>query len=163
VEAVRIGQLRTANRLQRAVRDLVVSQLEKASPVPIFITLPSEPRALAVSQAVLKDVGQSQTLARLCDQIGVSARTVERAFRKDVGTDFQSWRRQVRMMKAVELLLTGCSVKQAAYGVGYRQGGCFIEAFRRTFGTTPKTWISVIEKLDAQRAENAKMEPTHSK
>lgn len=151
VEAVRIGQLRTANYLERALRDLVIAQLEKASPVPIFVTLPSEPRALAVSQAVLKDPAQSQTLGTLCAEIGVSVRTIERAFRKHVGTDFESWRRQVRLMKAVELLLTGCSVKQAAFGVGYHQGSSFIEAFRRAFGTTPKSWVSRLEKLDAEQ------------
>ena len=148
VEAVRIGQLRTRNHLERALRDLVVFHLEKASPVPIFVTLPREPRALAVTQAVLKDPAQFQTLARLCAQVGVSVRTIERAFLRDVGTDFESWRRQVRLMKAVELLVAGCSVKQAAFGVGYRQRSAFVKAFSRTFGTTPKVWISELERLN---------------
>jgi AraC-like DNA-binding protein len=45
---------------------------------------------------------------------------------------FESWRRQVRLMKAVELLLKGSSVKEVVFAVGYRQSGAFIEAFRRT-------------------------------
>src|SRR5580658_10207121 len=36
VEAVRIGKLRTRNRLHGALRDLLVSHLEEASPVPTF-------------------------------------------------------------------------------------------------------------------------------
>ena len=152
VETVRIGQLRTAHRLERALRDLLISQLENASPVPIFVTLPGEPRALAVSEAVLKNPAQSQTLARLCAEVGVSVRTIQRVFRKHLGTDFESWRRQVRLMKAVELLLKGCSVKEVVFAVGYRQGSAFIEAFRRTFGTTPKAWISLFEKLDERRS-----------
>ncbi|MBV8833173.1 MAG: helix-turn-helix transcriptional regulator [Acidobacteriaceae bacterium] len=148
VETVRIGQLRTRNHLERALRDLVVAHLENASPVPIFVTLPREPRALVVAQAVLKYPAESQTLARLCAHVGVSVRTIERAFQRDVGIDFESWRRQVRLMKAVELLVAGCSVKQVAFGVGYRQCSAFVKAFSRTFGTTPKVWILELERLD---------------
>ena len=148
LETVRIGQLRIRNHLERALRDLIVSHLEKASPVPMFVTLPREPRALAVTRAVLKNPAESKTLTRLCAQVGVSVRTIERAFLRDVGTDFESWRRQVRLMKAVELLVAGCSVKQVAFGVGYRQSSAFVKAFSRTFGTTPKVWIRELERLN---------------
>ncbi len=147
LETVRIGQLRVKNRMERTLRDLVVSHVEKASPVPIFVTLPSEPRALAVTRAVLENPAQSQTLAALCARVGVSVRTIERMFRKHVGIDFDSWRRQIRLMKAVELLVAGRSVKQVAFEVGYRQCSAFIEAFRQTFGATPKAWILALEKL----------------
>ena len=146
VETVRIGQLRVRNYLERALRDLVISHLEKASPVPIFVTLPREARALAVTQAVLKNPSQPHTLATLCAEVGVSVRTLQRAFRRDMGTDFESWRCQLRLTKAVELLLAGCSVKQAAFALGYRQCSTFVKMFRRTFGTTPKVWILGLKK-----------------
>jgi transcriptional regulator GlxA family with amidase domain len=102
-----------------------------------------------VTQAVLKNPAEPQTLATLCSQVGVSVRTVERVFRKHVGIDFESWRRQIRLMKAVELLVAGCSVKQVGFEVGYRQCSAFIEAFRHTFGATPKAWILALERLEA--------------
>jgi AraC-like DNA-binding protein/mannose-6-phosphate isomerase-like protein (cupin superfamily) len=148
VEAVRLGQLRTRNRNECAVRNLLILHLKTASPMPTFVTLPKESRALAVAEAVLTNPAQSKPLAALCAGVGVSVRTIERAFRKDVGTDFESWRRQVRLMKAVELLVSGCSVKEVAFAIGYRQPSAFVEMFRRTFATTPKAWISVLEKLD---------------
>src|SRR5208337_5378148 len=40
VEAVRIGQLRTRNHHERALRDLLILHLEAASPLPTFVTLP---------------------------------------------------------------------------------------------------------------------------
>jgi AraC-like DNA-binding protein len=148
VETVRVGKLRTRNPRECALRDLLVSTLENASPVPTFVTLPREPRALAVAKAVLNTPAQSRSLAALCADVGVSVRTMERAFRKDVGTDFESWRRQARLTKAVELLVSGCSIKEVAYGVGYRQPGAFVAMFRQTFGTTPKAWITALDKLD---------------
>jgi transcriptional regulator GlxA family with amidase domain len=116
--------------------------------MPTFVTLPRDQRALAVAQAVLTDPAQSRPLAALCADVGVSVRTIERAFRKDVGIDFESWRRQVRLMKAVELLVSGCSIKEVAFAIGYRQASAFVEMFRRTFGTTPKAWISALDKLN---------------
>jgi AraC-like DNA-binding protein len=148
VEAVRIGKLRMRNGEERALRDLLLSHLGRASPIPTFVTLPKEQRALAVAQAVLTNPAQATPAAELCRCAGVSVRTIQRAFRKEVGTDFDSWRRQVRLMKAVELLVSGRSVKEVAFGVGYRQSSAFVKAFRQTFGATPKVWISALEKLN---------------
>jgi quercetin dioxygenase-like cupin family protein len=62
-------------------------------------------------------------------------------------TSFESWRRQARLTKAVELLVSGYSIKEVAGKVGYCQPSAFVEMFRRTFGTTPKVWISALETL----------------
>ena len=155
VEAVRVGKLHAARRHERALRDLLVQQLENAPPVPTFVTMPVEPRALAVAQWVLADPGQSRPLAALCAAAGVSVRTVERAFRRDAGMDFESWRRQVRLMKAVELLVSGRAIKEVAFAVGYRQPSAFVQMFRRTLGATPKAWITELKKLDKTSAAHA--------
>jgi AraC-like DNA-binding protein len=141
VEIVRVGQLRVRDRYECALRDLLIAQLQKASPVPTFVTLPREERALAVAQTILRNPAEPKTMAALCAKAGVSVRTIERTFRNEVGTSFVSWRRQVRLTKAVELLVSGCSIKEVAYKVGYCQSSAFVEIFRRTFGTTPKAWV----------------------
>jgi len=142
VEAVRIGELRMRIRLHRTMRDIIVHHLHEAPPVSISVTLPSDPRALAVAQATIADQAAGRSLADLCAKAGASVRTVERAFRHDVGLSFEHWRRQARLMKAIELLVTGHSVKEVAYEVGYRQTSAFVEMFRLTMGTTPKAWVS---------------------
>ncbi|HEY3741146.1 MAG TPA: helix-turn-helix transcriptional regulator [Bryobacteraceae bacterium] len=141
VEAVRIGQLRTRNRYQSALRDLLIRNLADASPMPTHIRLPVEARALKVAQAILEDPSRAVPLAALCDRAGASVRTIERQFRKETGVDFEFWRRQVRLIRAIEALAAGCSVKEAAHRVGYMQPSAFVEMFKRTFGTTPKAWV----------------------
>jgi AraC-like DNA-binding protein/mannose-6-phosphate isomerase-like protein (cupin superfamily) len=145
VETVRLSQLRVRNRYECALRDLLIAQLQKASPVPTFVTLPRDARALAVAQAILRNPGESKPMAVRCSEVGVSVRTIQRVFRKEIGIDFESWRRQVRLTKAVELLVSGCSIKEVAHKVGYCQPSAFVEMFRRTFGTTPKAWMSALE------------------
>jgi AraC-like DNA-binding protein/mannose-6-phosphate isomerase-like protein (cupin superfamily) len=154
VETVRVSQLRVRNRYECALRDLLISQLERASPLPTVVTLPREARALAVAQVVLRNPAESKPMAALCAEAGVSVRTIERVFRKEIGIDFESWRRQVRLTKAVELLVAGFSVKEVAYEVGYCQSSAFVEMFRRAFGTTPKAWISALEGRGKQSTES---------
>ncbi len=148
LETVRAGRLRTRNRYECALRDLLLCQLKNASPMPASVTLPREERALAVARAILRNPAQAEPMAALCAEAGASVRTIERAFRKEVGTSFASWRRQVRLTKAIELLVAGYSIKEVAFKVGYCQPSALVEIFRRTFGKTPRAWISALETLN---------------
>ena len=125
VEAVRIGHLRMKNRLHCALRDLIVSQLQNASPIPMFVALPQDSRALGVAQAFIANQADTPSLDAMCRRVGVSVRTIQRTFRREVGTTFEFWRRQMRLMKGIELLVEGCSVKVVAAEVGYRQPSAF--------------------------------------
>jgi AraC-like DNA-binding protein len=145
IEAVRIGELRRTSHLHCALRDLIVSQIKSAPPVPMFVKLPEESRALGVAQAFIAKLVEAPSLDALCRPVGVSVRTLQRAFRREVGTSFEIWRRQVRLMKGIELLVTGHSVKTVAAEVGYRQPSAFVEVFRATFGMTPRRWVAALE------------------
>ena len=58
----------------------------------------------------------------------------------------KTWRRQARLMKAVELLVSGCAVKEVAFEVGYKQSSAFVEMFRTALGATPKAWVASLGK-----------------
>lgn len=148
VETVRIQELRIQNRLHCALRDLLVSRLASASPMPTYVTLPSEPRARAIADAIVRNPAERQTLAKMCHAAGASVRTIERIFRREVGSDFEFWRRQVRLMKAVELLISGRSVKETSFVLGYRQPTAFVQMFRGVLGATPGAWVQGVKRLN---------------
>jgi AraC-like DNA-binding protein len=54
----------------------------------------------------------------------------------------------MRLMKGIELLVAGRSVKTVAAEVGYRQPSAFVELFRQSLGMTPKTWVTALEGQD---------------
>jgi AraC-like DNA-binding protein len=145
LEAVRVGQLRRRNRLHCALRELILSQLQCASPIPTFVTMPRDARALAVAQLVQANHAARLPLCALCSRAGASLRTIERTFRREVGLSFEAWRKQTRLMKAVELLVAGRQIKEVAFEVGYRQPSAFVEMFRQTLGMTPKAWAIQLE------------------
>ena len=144
VEAVRLGRLRLWNRIECALRDLLAAQLAKATAAPIGMTMPSEPRALAVAQFIVRNLADTRQLAALCADGGVSVRTVQRIYRRELGIDIETWRRQVRLTRAVQLLVAGRSVKEVSFSVGYRQPSAFVEAFRRLFNSTPRVWTAAL-------------------
>jgi len=148
VETVRIQELRMRNRLHCALRDLLVSCLAGASSMPTYVTLPNDPRARAIADAVVENPADRNTLARMCQAAGASVRTIQRVFRREVGSDFEFWRRQVRLMKAVELLISGRSVKETSFALGYRQPTAFVEMFRGVLGVTPRAWVQAVTHLN---------------
>jgi len=147
VEAVRIKEVRSRNRLHRALCDLLVSQLQQASPMPTSVTLPKDSRARVIADIILRNPAERKSLATMCHAAGASVRTIQRVFRREVGSDFVFWRRQVRLMKAVNLLVSGLSVKEVSFALGYRQPTAFVEMFRGILGTTPKAWIQTLLRL----------------
>ena len=144
VESVRLGRLRLRNREERALRDLLAAYLGNATAAPIGVTMPSEPRALAVGWWILRNLANSRPLSRICAEAGVSVRTVHRTYQRELGIDIETWRRQARLTKAVQLLVSGDSVKEVSFAVGYRQSSSFVEAFRRLFNATPKAWAAAL-------------------
>jgi AraC-like DNA-binding protein len=50
-------------------------------------------------------------------------------------------------MKAVELLVSGLSVKEVAFSIEYQEPSAFVALFRAAFASTPKAWISNLERL----------------
>jgi AraC-like DNA-binding protein len=142
IEIVANSGLRTQPALDRAFQEILVAELRKASALPTGVTLPADARATSVAHAVLDRGEFRNRLSSLCRSAGVSVRTLQRIFRKEVGMDFETWRRQVRLMKAIERLAGGESVKEAAFHVGYREPSALVALFRSTFGMPPKLWMS---------------------
>ena len=147
-EIVEVRELRVGNRVECALRDLLISQLRRASPVPTGVVLPKDPRALKVANAAIKNPAARTSLKSMCATAGLSVRTLERIFLRETGGNFEHWRRQVRLMRAIELLVGGRSVKEVAFAVGYQNPSAFVTLFRATFGTTPKAWISALEPFN---------------
>jgi len=116
--------------------------------MPISVILPKDRRARAIADRVMDNPADRDTLASMSESVGSSVRTIQRVFRRETGSDFEFWRRQARLMTAIELLVSGHSVKEAAFALGYRQATAFVEMFRGILGTTPGAWIQTLRRID---------------
>lgn len=87
VEIVRTGQLRVRDGYECALCEVLLSQLKKASPLPTFVTLPRERRALAVAQAILRNPAEPKPMAApVPRRVSVSGRSRECSARRSVST-----------------------------------------------------------------------------
>ncbi len=150
VETVAVGRLRASNQDHRTLQRLLVRQIERAPSLSTGVTMPVDARALAVAEASMANYRGCPPLPSLCRRAGVSVRTVQRAFQRDCGVTFELWRRQARLLKAIELLAGGASVKEVAFEIGYEGPSTFVEMFRQTMGATPKAWVSALAGLQAK-------------
>jgi AraC family transcriptional activator of mtrCDE len=98
----------------------------------------ADERLLTVTDAVLRDPGNSWTIAELAELAAMSRATFIRHFTREVGMTVGDFLTKIRMMTAAELLITtDHPVSAVAARVGYRSESAFGRAFRLATSTTP--------------------------
>jgi len=75
--------------------------------------------------------------AALAKNCGVSVRTLERHFHKQMGKSPKTWLAEQRQQQAIELLRNGSSVKETAAVLGYKQATNFTRKFKHHWGIVP--------------------------
>jgi len=76
-------------------------------------------------------------LGQLAQQVGASERTISRVFIRDTGMNYQNWRQQWRLLKAMEMLCDGWQLSYVAQQLEFVSDSAFITFFRQHTGTTP--------------------------
>ncbi len=108
---------------------------------PLRLPLPRDHRLARVAHALLDDVSDDRGLDDWAHFVGMSRRTFMRAFSAETGMSFGRWRQQARLCAAVEILIQGKSVTEAAVSVGYDSVSAFIQMFQKMLGTTPQMYF----------------------
>lgn len=116
---------------------VILDELRAMRPAPLELPLSDEPRLRRVMDALIVSPAEGRPLADWARQVHTTARTLARLFARETGMTFGAWRAQLRMLEALDRLSRGQAVTQVALNLGYRNVSAFIEAFRRTMGTTP--------------------------
>jgi AraC-like DNA-binding protein len=104
---------------------------------PVVVPQVRDALLLPIADALAADPADARGLDEWGRDLGASSRTLSRRFAADVGMPFATWRRQVRLLAALERLAAGESVGTVAFAVGYESVSAFIAAFTRALGTTP--------------------------
>ncbi|WP_223625280.1 AraC family transcriptional regulator [Microbacterium sp. EST19A] len=132
---------RGAGRRLNASLDLLLEILAATEESYDALTVPSDPRARLVATAIIADPHEDRALEAWAHELGVSTKTLHRAFLADTGLSFRQWRTRARVYAAERLLVEGLSVAEASEIVGYATSTGFIKAFRQVFGSSPATYI----------------------
>jgi AraC-like DNA-binding protein len=116
---------------------VLIDQLSAQRELPLFLPALSSPIAQRVANVLASDPGGTPRIRDLAAELGVSDRTLERAFVADAGMTLGEWRQRARIGRAIALLAGGMEVKDVALEVGYETPSAFVVAFKKHVGTTP--------------------------
>lgn len=120
---------------------LLVAEIGRADEVPLNLPLPSDPRLKRVADALLAAPEDNRPLRAWARDAGASERTLIRLFARETGMAFREWRRQARLLAALERLAEGEAVGSVALDLGYSGPSAFIQAFRDVLGVTPARYF----------------------
>ena len=139
--AVAAGPAYEADSAQARVAAVILDQIGTMPVASLALPMPSDARLLRLARALIADPGDTRSLASWASEVGASERTLGRLFKQQTGMSFGAWRQQRRLLRALELLATGCSVTSIALELGYDNTSAFIAMFRRCLGTTPARYL----------------------
>jgi len=124
------------------VTDLILDQLRRASPLPGALPWPRGESSLAVlCEALYADPADPRGPQAWGRELGMSERTLARRFEAEMGMSLRSWRRRLRLFKAIELLGGGLDVTRTAMELGYGSTSAFVYAFRTEMGCSPQAYL----------------------
>ena len=120
-----------------ALATLLVACLHQ-NHVPSFnLPFPAGAVMARAASLIARDAPEAATLTALARAIDMGTRTFERRFLSETGMTPGRWRQQHALLRGLEQLALGQSIKSAASAAGYSTPSAFIAAFRTSFGTTP--------------------------
>jgi AraC-like DNA-binding protein len=139
----RIAQWVTAAEVSVAKQHLVEvlkDEIAGAAEIQLHLPVPKNPALKRLAIRLSESPETPQSLAILAHEVGLSERSLFRGFQRETGLSPGQWRRQMQMLRSLELLTDGRSVTDTSLEVGYESTGAFIRAFRQVVGVTPSAY-----------------------
>ncbi|WP_431272125.1 AraC family transcriptional regulator [Dankookia sp. P2] len=122
------------------VTALLLDQLRRAPPLAGALPWPSSGTLGTLCETLYADPADERGPDDWGRELGMSGRTLARRFEAELGMSLRSWRRRLRLFKAIELLGGGLGVTQVAMELGYGSTSAFIYAFRIEMGCSPQAY-----------------------
>jgi AraC-like DNA-binding protein len=140
IEASEVGRGDDDGYVDR-ITQLILDQLSRAHPISTALPWPRESALESMCEALYADPADPRQLQEWGREIGMSGRTLARHFVAETGMSLRSWRRRLRLFRAIELLGGGLSVTQTALELGYGSTSAFVYAFRQEMGCSPQAYM----------------------
>jgi AraC-like DNA-binding protein len=142
VRAVEGPLLYSADGRQARLAAVLLDEIEAAEVAPLHLPDGIEARVKKVTAGLRAAPDDPAGLTVWAKRAHCSPRTLARAFKRETGLSFGQWRRQLRLLIALERLAQGEDVTSVAFGLGYESVSAFIAMFRSTLGETPGRYFA---------------------
>lgn len=109
------------------------------SSLPLVLPVPRNPRIAVMIDYLTENISSEIKIPEVAALFNLSARTMERLFKQDIGITVAAYIKLYKIIKAVELLsVSGERVKSVALKVGYDSVSTFSNTFFNLLGVRPE-------------------------
>lgn len=106
--------------------------------IQLSVPVPADERLQRITRQIEEKLDSLLRATDLAAGSGMSERSMQRLFTKELGMSFSSYQKLMRMVKAAELLsVPGKTISEVAYSVGYDNLPSFTGSFREMMGASP--------------------------
>jgi AraC-like DNA-binding protein len=128
---------------QERLLRVALDQIATLRAEPLHLPQAKDKRLARICDALMVDPADNKELGEWAGVVGASERTLTRIFKQDTGVGFAQWRRQCRLLHAVEMLASGRTVTQVALDVGYNDMSAFARDFKLALGASPGKYFEI--------------------
>lgn len=142
VEATEIEGENDGDGYTGRVTELIFDQLRRARALPGALPWPrGDSSLIALCEALYANPADPRGPKAWGRELGMSERTLARRFETEMAMSLRSWRRRLRLFRAIELLVGGLDVTRTAMELGYGSTSAFVYAFRTGMGCSPQSYV----------------------
>lgn len=121
----------------KRLSEVVVDQLRSAAVQENYLPFATSKELTTILDLMQQDPADDRSLANWAALVNSTVRTLERRCLAELGMTLSEWRQRLRFLRAVDGLVSGKTIQQIAFELGYSTPSAFVSMFRRMSGTTP--------------------------
>jgi AraC-like DNA-binding protein len=116
---------------------LLLDEIKGVPTLALSLPEPHSQQLQRLCQSLRAQPDDNTPLEKWAQQLAMDVRTLQRRFVRETGLTVGQWRRQCRLLQAMELLAQGNTILNVALSLGYASPSAFATMFRRELGIAP--------------------------
>lgn len=133
---------------EQRLMQVILDQMKQLKQTALHLPITQEKRLKRVIDGLIANPSDSKGLEEWAIISSTSARTLARLFKQETNMTFGQWRRQLRLLEAIERLEQGQTVTRIALELGYQSPSAFVAMFRRSLGQPPSRFSIKITQCE---------------
>ena len=131
----------TDSSAESRLADVIIDEIIAAPKERFVLPITNNDTLRAIKIFIIQHLNEKMTAEALAKRFAMSGKTLSRLCKKELGMTFETWRQQIKLIKAIELLSLKRSTTDVAQALGYNADSAFIYQFKKLTGKTPSEFI----------------------
>jgi len=145
------GEISEPNSTQyhflKAIKSILPEMESSKIPISIQHPYPKDPKLFEIAKFLMLNIDKNYTIEEIAKIFGVSARTLSRKFKENLGMSYVRFLRSLRITKSLELIIENkYNMYEIAMLVGYNSLSSFSTIFLKVCGIRPTDYAKKIHQ-----------------